>query len=115
MDFKLQNKVAFVSASSRGLGKSCAMQLAKEGATVVISGRNREELKKVKEDINLNFNNRVDYVICDITKKEDIHNAVAFTINKYQRIDILINNSGGPPSGTLEDLNKKEWHRSFNL
>src|SRR5690625_3920172 len=101
MDFKLQNKVAFVSASSRGLGKSCAMQLAKEGASVVISGRNREEVKKVKEDINLNFNNRGDYVISDITKKEDIHNAVAFTINKYQRIDILINNSGDRKSTRL--------------
>jgi len=48
-------------------------------------------------------------------KKEDIQNAIAFTINKYQKIDILINNSGGPPSGVFEDLSEQAWWASFEL
>ena len=53
MDLGLNNKVAFVAASSDGLGKAVALELAKEGATVIINGRNKEKLEKTKQEIEL--------------------------------------------------------------
>lgn len=115
MDLGLKGKVAFVCASSKGLGKACALELAKEGANVVISGRNEQELRKAKEEIQKLALGDVDYVICDLMKKEDIQKAIQFVIKKYNKIDILINNAGGPPSGSFEQITEEDWYRSFEL
>ncbi|MFD1039346.1 SDR family oxidoreductase [Virgibacillus byunsanensis] len=115
MDLGLHGKVAFICASSKGLGKACALELSKEGAIVVISGRKEKELKEASEEIQSISKNEVGYVVCDLTKKEDIENAIKYTVDKYQKIDILINNAGGPPSGSFEQMDDENWYKSFEL
>ncbi|MET3698769.1 3-oxoacyl-[acyl-carrier protein] reductase [Bacillus oleivorans] len=115
MDLGLKNKVAFVCASSKGLGKASALELAKEGAHVVLTGRDEKELQETKKQLQSLTESEVEYVVCDLTKKEDIENAVRYTIEKFNRIDILINNSGGPPSGTFEQFTDEDWYQSFEL
>jgi len=95
MDLGISNKVALVAASSQGLGKAVAMGFAQEGAKVVICARNKEKLAAVKKEIASQTGSEVLAVQMDLTKKEDIINLVAESIEKFDSIDILVNNSGG--------------------
>lgn len=115
MDLHLKGKTAFVAASSRGLGKASAMELAKEGANVMLSGRNEEELKLAKIEVEQAATGRVEYVLCDITKPEQLAAAVQETVDLFGTIDILVNNSGGPPAGTFEKFSDEDWTKAFEL
>lgn len=115
MELNLQNKAALVVASSQGLGKAIALQLVKEGVNVMLTSRSEQKLISSKEEIEKEGSGKVSYFVADITKYSDIKNLVVATRKKFGRIDILINNAGGPPSGNFEDLNDEEWIKSFEL
>lgn len=115
MDYKLTNKVAIVVASSQGLGKATAIELAKEGTNIMLAARNEEKLQAVKEEIEQLGTAKVEYVMTDITNAEQIQNLVNETMKRFGRIDILVNNSGGPPSGKFEDLKEEDWVNAFEL
>ena len=115
MDLGLKDKVAFISASSKGLGKGCALELAKEGAHVIISSRSEEDLIQAKREIEAVAKGRVEYVVCDVTKSADITNAIAFANEKFGKLDILINNAGGPPAGDFDKMTDDDWYHAFEL
>jgi 3-oxoacyl-[acyl-carrier protein] reductase len=115
MDLGLKGKVAFVASSSKGLGKSCALEMAKEGANVMISGRNEEDLKLAVEDIKKVAAGQVSYIVCDITKAEQITYAIKKTVEQFGTIHILVNNAGGPPTGGFEKFDDDEWNAAFQL
>ncbi|MFE4714149.1 SDR family oxidoreductase [Paenibacillus sp. NPDC056722] len=115
MDLNLTSKTVFIAASSRGLGKASALELAKEGANVMLSGRNEEELKLAKEELQQVAAGQVEYVLCDITKPEQLKAAVLRTVDLFGTIDILINNAGGPPAGTFEKFTDEDWTQAFEL
>lgn len=114
MNLGLENKVALVIASSQGLGKAVAEQLIIEGAKVMITSRNEEKLKATYQELGYN-NGRLKYYPADITNLDDIKSLVKYTKQKLGKIDILINNAGGPPSGTFESLTDKDWESAFQL
>ncbi|WP_062050003.1 SDR family oxidoreductase [Bacillus sp. JCM 19034] len=117
MDLQVNGKVAIVAASSQGLGKACAKQLVKEGVHVMISGRDSNKLEAVKEEIlsNGTGEGKIDYVQCDLTNPHDIKQLVEVTQQTFGKIDILVNNSGGPPAGTFEQITDEDWEHSFQL
>lgn len=115
MDLNLQGKVALVIASSQGLGKAVAAQLVQEGASVMLTSRNEDKLKSVKEELAGLEKGKVAYYAADITKPEEIKGLVRATQVAFGKIDILINNAGGPPGGTFEQLNDEEWQKAFEL
>ncbi|WP_438318579.1 SDR family oxidoreductase [Sporosarcina sp. FA9] len=115
MDLGLKGKVAFVSASSKGLGKGCALELAKEGAHVIISSRSEQDLIETKREIEEVAKGKVEYVVCDVTKHEDIQNAIAFAKEKFGKVDILINNAGGPTAGDFSKMTDDDWYAAFEL
>ncbi|MCZ2258345.1 SDR family oxidoreductase [Sporosarcina sp. G11-34] len=115
MDLGLKDKVAFISASSKGLGKGCALELAKEGAHVIISSRSEEDLIQAKREIEAVAKGRVEYVVCDVTKSADITKAIAFANEKFGKVDILINNAGGPPAGDFDKMGDDDWYHAFEL
>ncbi|RCK71806.1 MAG: 3-oxoacyl-[acyl-carrier protein] reductase [Ignavibacteriae bacterium] len=115
MDLGIKNKTAIVSAASKGLGKATAQALANEGASVVIFSRNKQEIEKAAEEISRNSNSNVLPISADVTRLDDIKNVVDLTIQKFGGIDILINNTGGPPVGSFEDITDEQWLYSFNL
>ncbi|MDT0124511.1 SDR family oxidoreductase [Paenibacillus sp. RRE4] len=116
MDMGLRGKKALVLASSRGLGKAVAAQLALEGADVMLASRSGDKLAIVKEELlALGGGGRVEYVATDVTRKEDIAALIQKTAEQFGQIDILVNNSGGPPSGTFESLTDEDWERAFEL
>ncbi|MHA7138107.1 SDR family oxidoreductase [Rossellomorea arthrocnemi] len=116
MDFGLKNKAVIVTASSKGLGKATALELAKEGAHVLISSRNEEELQSTaKEIIELSGNHQVYFAPCDMTKPEDIQELVETAVNKLGGVDILVNNTGGPPAGGFQQFDDEDWQYAFEL
>ncbi|QUG40816.1 SDR family oxidoreductase [Psychrobacillus sp. INOP01] len=114
MDLGLKNKRVIVTASSKGLGKATALQFAKEGAKVMISSRNEEELQVTLEEIKSNSGNQeVYYTICDMTKNSDIEQLFNEAKEKLGGIDILVNNVGGPVAGGFAQVTDEDWGVAF--
>lgn len=113
MDLNLAGKTALVMASSQGLGKAIATELVKEGTNVMISSRNPEKLKSSRR-IKGNWKRKGRFFAADITKSEDIQQLVKETQKVFGSIDILINNAGGPPSGSFEDFSDDDWENAFS-
>jgi 3-oxoacyl-[acyl-carrier protein] reductase len=111
MDLHLTDKIAFVAASSSGLGKSVAIELAKEGAQVIICGRNPDTLNKAKAEIE-KFGN-VFVIAGDLTNSTDRDRIINTVLEKYKHVDVLITNTGGPPTGKFEDLTPEDWDTAY--
>ncbi|HZG70131.1 MAG TPA: SDR family oxidoreductase [Chondromyces sp.] len=115
MEYGLKGKTALVLASSQGLGKAIAEKLAQEGANVMLSGRHPEKLAAVKAELVSNYHANVEYQKCDVTNSEELKKLVETTADTFGTIDILINNAGGPPAGSFEDLSDEMWQKAFEL
>jgi 3-oxoacyl-[acyl-carrier protein] reductase len=114
MDLGLKNKVAFVAASSQGLGKSVALELAQEGASVIICGRNKENLEKTKQEIENKTNQKLLAFAGDLSVSSEREQIIKMTLQTYKTVDILVTNSGGPPAGKFEDHTKQNWDNAYN-
>lgn len=115
MDLELKNRVALVTASSKGLGKAVAWALAKEGAKLVICSRNKEVLEKTADDIFLGTGVSVFPLAVDLTSADQIDWLVAETMDLFGHVDILVTNAGGPPPGNFLDLNEEHWMQAVQL
>ncbi len=115
MDLGLNGKVAIVSASSKGLGKACALGFAREGAKVVICARNKDELEKAKIEIENATNNDVLSIQADVTNYDDVKKLVKSTVEKFGTVHILVTNAGGPPAGYFENFSDDDWENAFRL
>jgi 3-oxoacyl-[acyl-carrier protein] reductase len=119
MDMDLKNKVALVLASSKGLGLACAKGLFHEGANVIICSRSMENLKKAEEEIknsgSINREARIYPIVVDLLYEDQIKVLIDKTLNEFEKIDILIHNAGGPPSGPIDKITKEEWSNSIDL
>jgi 3-oxoacyl-[acyl-carrier protein] reductase len=115
MELNLSGKTALVVASSQGLGYAIAERLVKEGANVMISGREEEKLKKKANELKSIGTGKVAYQKTDITNVEDIKRLVMVTAETFNGIDMLVNNAGGPPAGSFEVLTDEDWQASFEL
>src|SRR5690554_468766 len=112
MNFNLKSKVAIIGGASKGLGKACAVSLAKEGVNVVICARNKRKLDETAIEIK-KLGVDVLAVSGDMSSNDDNVLVVEKTLEKFGRIDILINNSGGPKAGTFSDINEDEFISAF--
>ena len=113
MELGLKNKVAFVAASSQGLGKAVALELANEGAKLVINGRNRENLESAKQEIEKKTGEKVLALAGDISNDHEREAIIKRSLEAYDHIDILITNTGGPPSGKFEDFKQEDWDKTY--
>jgi 3-oxoacyl-[acyl-carrier protein] reductase len=109
MDLGLKNKVALVAASSRGLGKAVAWGLAREGTKLVICGRDKETLENTADEILLQTGVTVFPLAMDLTNREQIDWLMEETLDLFGRVDILVTNNGGPPSGRFEETDENAW------
>ncbi|HSZ87441.1 MAG TPA: SDR family oxidoreductase [Puia sp.] len=114
MDLGLKNKVAFVAASSQGLGKSVALELAQEGASVIICGRNKENLETTKQEIENKTNQKLLALAGDLSVSSEREEIIKMTLQTYKRVDILVTNSGGPPAGKFEEHTQQNWSNAYN-
>jgi 3-oxoacyl-[acyl-carrier protein] reductase len=110
MDLGLKGRTAIVCAASKGLGKACAMSLAREGVAVTITARTRETLEATAEEIRKATGATVTAIAGDITTPEGRAQALA----ACPKPDILINNAGGPPPGDFRDWNRDDWIKAVD-
>ncbi|WP_158736768.1 SDR family oxidoreductase [Alteribacillus sp. YIM 98480] len=115
MDLELKGKAVVVLASSKGLGKAAARQFALEGAKVMLSGRSEDTLEKTAKEIHTESDSPVYWKTCDVSKGEDIEALMEEAKDKLGRIDVLVNNAGGPPAGTFMDMKDSDWQEAFEL
>lgn len=115
MDFGLLNKGALVMASSKGLGKAVAAELAKEGCNVVICGRNDDTLKNTSDEITSESGRECYYVQGDITSQNDRKRILSYSKSKIKSIDVLVTNSGGPKPGSFDDHDNEDWRDAYSL
>lgn len=110
MDLGLKGRKAIVCASSKGLGRACALALAKEGVDLVINGRNADALNATAEEIRAATGVNVTPVAVDVTTDE----GRAALLAACPEPDILINNAGGPPPGDFRDWDRDDWIKAVD-
>lgn len=115
MDLGIKGKVAFVAASSRGLGRAVAEELAAEGASLILCARNADVLSRVSDEIAATAGVPVLSVAADVSVAEDVARAVQKGLEKFGQIDILVTNAGGPPPGRFENLSREMWETAIRL
>jgi len=113
MNLGLKGKIAFVTASSQGLGKAVALELAKEGAHLAICGRDQKQLDLAKQEINKAGEGDVIALNGDLTVAKDREQMINKVLQHYNKVDILVTNTGGPPSGKFDDLEQEDWNNAY--
>ncbi|MGH9764264.1 MAG: SDR family oxidoreductase [Blastocatellia bacterium] len=111
----MKGKVAIVAGSSSGLGLACAIELAREGASVVINGRREAELRKAAEMIQSATGADALQIVGDVSKEDDVRALVGSTLERYQRLDIAVPNAGGPPVGFFDDFKDSDYRHAIEL
>ncbi len=111
---RVEGKVALITGGSLGIGKATALLFAKEGAKVVITGRTEKTLKEAVNEAKKQ-GLEIDYFVSDVTKEEDCEAAGDYTVNKYGRIDILINNAGVSQGGETHKISTETWDKTFDI
>ena len=105
MNYEIAGKKAVVCASSKGLGKGCALALAKEGVELTINGRDRDALAATADEIRSLTGTRVTTVVADITTAD----GQARVLEACPAPDILVTNAGGPPPGDFRKWERSNW------
>jgi 3-oxoacyl-[acyl-carrier protein] reductase len=110
MDLGIKGRSALVCAASKGLGKGCAMALAREGVNLTIVARGREALEATAEEIRKASGVKVTTVATDIVTEEGRRAALAACPDP----DILVNNAGGPPPGDFRQFTREDWIKAVD-
>jgi 3-oxoacyl-[acyl-carrier protein] reductase len=115
MELGLKGKSALVMASSSGLGKAVALELAREQAKVMLFARDEDRLKDAQADIEKETGYRPEYYVGSITSYDDIKDLVKTTVEKNGPIFALVNNTGGPKLGVFNTIADQDWQDGFEL
>jgi 3-oxoacyl-[acyl-carrier protein] reductase len=115
MDLGLRGKTALVAAASRGLGRAVAETLASEGASVVICARGADALDEARAAIADRTGVQVESVVADVSTDEGVARVWQHARDHLGRVDVLVTNAGGPPSGPFESLSWKAWQQAVEL
>lgn len=108
------NKVVVVTGSSRGIGAEIVKLLAKSGHTVILNYSKSEDCAKSVENELKNLGYTVDIFKADVSKKEEAESLVKFAVNKYGKIDVLINNAGISQTKLFTDITDEDWQNMLN-
>jgi 3-oxoacyl-[acyl-carrier protein] reductase len=109
MDLGLKGRVAVVGGASKGLGRACAEVLAEEGASIVMCSRTRTDLDAAAKEIRAATGVDVLTFAGDLDQHESIRGLIAATVERFGRLDILVNNSGGPPLAQAASATEEQW------
>ena len=100
-------KIVLITGASRGIGRAIAKQLAQKGYKIIANyNRSEEQAKKLQEE-----NDNIDIYRADVSKRDEVKNMVKYAINKYGKIDILINNAGISENKLFTDVTDDDWNR----
>ncbi len=115
MDLGLQGKKAFIAGSSRGLGYATALALSSDGCQVVINGRNQDSLERSADTIQKETGTQTAYIVGDAADPDGANDLVNGAAGILGGLDLLVTNTGGPPSGRFESISEDIWQKAINL
>ena len=115
MELGLSGKTALITASSRGIGRAIAEELAQEGCQVIICSKNQDNLFKAAQQIEAKTHQSIIPIQVDLSQTDSIEKLVKIITTKCDKVDILVNNAGGPSSNNYDRLTAQDWQESFDL
>ena len=114
MEREFNGKVALVTGATSGIGRATALRFAEAGARVALVARDREALAEVAADIK-NWDTEALEISADVTIEREAARAVGETIERFKRLDVLVNAAGGLSSGTIETTSLESWDEMMNV
>jgi 3-oxoacyl-[acyl-carrier protein] reductase len=115
METGLKNKVALVSGASRGLGRAVAEGLAAEGCLIAMCARGEESLASAAQEIAARHQVEVWHKAADLSQPGAGVEFVGQAKERFGRVDVLVNNAGGPPAGNWSDFSEADWQKAVQL
>lgn len=115
MELGLRGKTAVITGGSKGIGRAIAAALAAEGVNLVLAARGPEALEQTARELSDAHGVRVEPYAADLSEAEAVAGLAAFATAQLDRVEILVNNAGAIPAGTLESLDDETWHRAYDL
>ncbi len=107
---RLSGKVAFITGGGTGIGRACALEFAKEGAQLVVTGRRNEPLRAVVREIEQSGGQAL-AIACDVTQRESVESALAGAVEYFGRLNVVVNNAGAVVVADAENTTDADWHR----
>jgi 3-oxoacyl-[acyl-carrier protein] reductase len=104
----LSQRVAFVTGASQGIGRTCALRLAKDGAAVALAARNEEKLKELLNEITA-AGGKASAFALDVAEEEQVKSAIKAAITQFGKIDILVNNAGITRDQLVMRMKRADW------
>src|SRR5262245_23132387 len=109
MDLELKDKVAIVGGASKGLGRACAEVLAQEGVKFALCSRSKPDLDKAAKEIHDTTGRDVLVYAGDLDREDTVRDLIGKTVERFGRLDIMVNNSGGPPLARAQNATEEQW------
>ena len=110
----IANKVVVVTGGSRGIGAQIVKTLANENYKVILNYNNsKEQAEKIQQEL-LEQGNEIEIIKADVSRREEAEKLIQFAINKFNKIDVLINNAGISQEGLFTDVTEDEWQKIMN-
>ncbi len=104
----VEGRIALVTGASQGIGRACAVELAKGGATVAVAARNEAKLDEVVAEIEASGGKAAAFAL-DVASEESIHSAAKAIIEKFGKVEILVNNAGITRDGLMLRMKRPDW------
>jgi len=111
MSSRLKNKISIVTGAGSGIGRACAIAMAREGAKVSLVGRRKTLLEEVAHEIG----DSALVVPADVSQQKEIDHVIAQTVSHFGSINVLLNNAGVLHIGTVEQITDEQWDETFNI
>jgi NAD(P)-dependent dehydrogenase (short-subunit alcohol dehydrogenase family) len=111
----LTGKTAVVTGASKGIGLACARALAAEGAQVLLAARSADLLAVAAAEIGREYGVRMESIAVDLATTDGVSRAAEFALERFGRVDVLVNNAGAIPAGSLSSLEEEAWRDSYEL
>jgi len=111
---RLSGKVALITGGGTGIGRAIALAFAREGASVAVAGRRLEKLRQVINEVHKQDGAGL-AMECDVARARDVERAVKGTVERFGRVNVLVNNSGTLHVSTVEGISEEEWDRVMTV
>jgi len=111
---RLSGKVALITGGGTGIGRAIALAFAREGASVAVAGRRLEKLREVINEVHKQDAAGL-AMECDVTRARDVERAVQGTVERFGRVNVLVNSAGTLHVSTVEGISEEEWDRVMTV